>query len=113
MRGLACRSLRGELHASSVPIAAAPPQQEIRTLLSVGCAPLGCSALAQLWMLPQPPTLPAGHAAPADYCTNESNGKPRPGCDVYTELKKDFDAAYSGNRGPMTIAIHTPYLQNR
>ncbi len=49
----------------------------------------------------------------ADYCTDESSGKPRRGCDVYTELKKDFDAAYGGNRGPMTIAIHTPYLHNR
>lgn len=47
-----------------------------------------------------------------DYCTNESNGKPVKGCSAFAQLKAAFDAAYSGNRGPITVGIHSPYLSN-
>lgn len=48
-----------------------------------------------------------------DYCTNESTGAPRSGCSAYTVLKKEFDDAYSSNRGPVQVLIHTPYLQKK
>lgn len=57
--------------------------------------------------------LPSGNLM--DVCTDESSGEPRDGCSPYKMLKKDFARAYGGNRGPVTVGVHsttTGFLKN-
>lgn len=48
-----------------------------------------------------------------DPCTNENTGDRISGCSAYSKLKGAFDAAYGdgGNRGPVEVSAHTPFLQ--
>ncbi|KAL4438251.1 hypothetical protein ABPG77_010612 [Micractinium sp. CCAP 211/92] len=42
-----------------------------------------------------------------DYCTDPNSSEPEPDCSAYKVLKKEFDASYSSNRGPVTIGVHS------
>ncbi|KAL4448414.1 hypothetical protein ABPG75_005633 [Micractinium tetrahymenae] len=57
----------------------------------------------------------AGSENIMDYCTDSSSSDPIDGCSAYDVLKKEFDATYTSNRGPVTIGVHsiaTGYLQS-
>lgn len=46
-------------------------------------------------------------------CTNENTGAPESGCSAYQVLKQQFDDAYTSNRAPTQILIHSPYLKKK
>jgi hypothetical protein len=69
-----------------------------RPLLTLRC-PLPCTDKQK----------PASSLAFAD----ENDDSPTPGCSVFKQLSTMFNAAYSGNRGPVSVGVHTPYLQTR
>ncbi|EFN59331.1 hypothetical protein CHLNCDRAFT_56687 [Chlorella variabilis] len=48
-----------------------------------------------------------------DYCTVEGDGSAKPGCSAYKKLMETFDEAYNGNRAPVSIGVHKPYLQKK
>ncbi len=81
-------------------------------LISLPFLPNNMLALPAL-LLRESPLYEAPDHNLMDYCTNEATGKPRPNCSPLRQLTYMFDTAYKGNRGPVTVAIHSPYLKLR
>jgi hypothetical protein len=48
-----------------------------------------------------------------DFCTSPSDGSPLSGCNAFKGLMQTFDDAYSGNRAPVTLGVHKPYLAQK
>ncbi|KAI3433743.1 hypothetical protein D9Q98_003550 [Chlorella vulgaris] len=48
-----------------------------------------------------------------DFCTSPSDGSPLSGCNAFKGLMQTFDDAYNGNRAPVTLGVHKPYLAQK
>ncbi|EFN51005.1 hypothetical protein CHLNCDRAFT_141534 [Chlorella variabilis] len=69
-----------------------------------------CAASERYPNLWQVPLYEAPDENLMDYCTDEATGKPRPSCSALRQLQYMFDTAYKGNRGPVSVGVHSPYL---